>query len=60
VSLARFDRIGWMTSEDDLWPIVEHLAVVPHIRLLGRGTERRLVRLDPRSYGSGLYGAPPH
>ncbi|HET8567371.1 MAG TPA: hypothetical protein VFM93_00105 [Candidatus Limnocylindria bacterium] len=60
VSLARFDRIGWMTSEDDLWPIVDHLARIPHIPLLPPGTDRRLVRLDPRSYRSGLVGAPPH
>jgi hypothetical protein len=60
VSLARFDRIAWMTAEDDLWPIVEHLAAVPHVRLMDRSAERRLPRLDRRSYGAGLYGAPPH
>ena len=60
VDLARFDRIGWMTAEDDLWPIVEHLAAIPHVRLLDRVTERALPRLDPRSYASGLHGAPPH
>src|SRR5438477_12650417 len=58
VSLARFDRIGWMTSEDDLWPITEHLAAVRHYRLLPPGAERGLPRLDKRSYAAGLYGAP--
>ena len=60
VDLTRFDRISWMTSEDDLWPIVEHLAEVPHVRLLDRVTERALPPLDERSYRSGLHGAPPH
>ena len=58
VSLARFDRIGWMTSEEDLWPITEHLAEVAHADLLPKGAERRLPRLDRRSYGSGVFGAP--
>ncbi len=58
VSLARFDRIGWMTSQDDLWPIVDHLARVPHIRLLRDGADRRLPFVDKRSYGAGLHRAP--
>lgn len=60
VSLARFDRIGWMTSEEDLWPITDHLAAVPHVPLVGREADRRLPRLDPRSYAAGLHGAPGH
>ncbi len=60
VSLARFDPIGWMTSEDDLWPITDHLAAVGHVQLLPRGAERRLARLDERSYAAGLHGAPEH
>ena len=60
VSLARFDRIGWMTAEDDLWPVVEHLGEVGHTRLFPPAAARRLVRLDKRSYDAGLHGAPPH
>ena len=60
VSLARFDRIGWMTAEEELWPVVEHLAEISHIRLIPTAVERRLARLDRRSYQAGLYGAPPH
>ena len=59
VSLARFDPIGWMTAEADLWPIVEHLDRIPHIRLV-EGATRRLPPLDRRSYDAGLHGAPPH
>ena len=60
VSLARFDRIGWMTAEDDLWPVVEHLSVISHTPLIPAAAARRLARLDRRSYQAGLYGAPPH
>jgi len=60
VSLARFDRIGWMTAEEDLWPVVEHLSVISHTSLIPAATARRLARLDQRSYQAGLHGAPPH
>ena len=59
-SLARFDRIGWMTAEEDLWPVVEHLAVISHTPLIPAAAARRLARLDRRSYQAGLHGAPPH
>jgi hypothetical protein len=58
ISLAQFDRIGWMTTEDDLWPIVEHLDRVGHRKVVPPATARRLRRLDRRSYDSGLHGAP--
>lgn len=60
LSLARFDRISWMTSEEDLWPIVEHLAVVAHSTIIPPSVARRLPRLDERSYRSGILGAPGH
>lgn len=60
VSLARFDRIGWMTAEEDLWPVVEHLSVISHTPLIPAAAARRLARLDERSYQAGLHGAPPH
>lgn len=58
VSLARFDRIGWMTAEHDLWEINDHLVRLAHARLLPRGTSPRLARLDRRTFEAGLYGAP--
>jgi len=60
VSLARFDRIGWMTTEEELWPVVEHLAVIGHTPLMPAAAARRLARVDRRSYQAGLHGAPPH
>lgn len=59
-SLARFDPIGWMTAEEDLWPITEYLVGAPHARLIPPATARRLPRLDRRSYDSGLLGSPKH
>ena len=58
MSLARFDRIGWMTGEDDLWPVIRHLERVPHVPLITPAMTRRLPRLDRRSYEAGLQGAP--
>ena len=60
VSLARFDRISWMTAEEDLWPVVEHLTEIGHTKLFPPAAGRRLARLDKRSYDAGLHGAPPH
>jgi len=57
VSLAPFDRIGWMTSEEDLWPILERLVVAPHGDLVPRASARRLPDLDRRSYDAGLHRA---
>src|ERR1051326_7843800 len=56
VNLARFDRIGWMTAESELWAIPEHLAVIPHRPLLGPRMERRLARMDRRLYEAGMLG----
>jgi hypothetical protein len=58
LSLARFDRAHphWETTEDDLWFVAEHLARVPHARLLTRPMEHRLGRVDRRSLEAGLVG----
>lgn len=57
VSLARWDRIGWMTAEEDLWTISDWLFAIPHRPLLPTGLERRLNRVDKRLYAAGLVGA---
>ncbi len=56
VDLARFDRRGWMTSEQDLWYIAEHLCRIPHRRLLTRALERRLAPVEPVLFEAGLVG----
>jgi len=60
LSLARFDRIGWMTAEEDLWPVVEHLVVARHTPLVGPRVAKRLSRVDKRSFQAGVLGAPKH
>jgi hypothetical protein len=56
VNLSRFDCISWMTAEDDLWPINEHLAGIPHVPLLRDMSRRRLARVDDRLFAAGLAG----
>jgi hypothetical protein len=56
VNLARFDRIEWMTTEQELWAIPDHLLAIPHTPLLRRGLERRLARVDQRLFAAGLVG----
>jgi hypothetical protein len=56
VNLRKYDRHGWMTTEDELWYIVEDLFDLPHTRLLTPKQEKVLVRLDPRSFRAGLLG----
>lgn len=60
VSLVPFDRIAWMTSEADLWPVLDHLVALRHATLVPRRIAEHLPRLDRRSYEAGLHGAPPH
>jgi hypothetical protein len=56
VNLARFDRQHWMTTEKPVWFIVDHLFAIPHFRLLKPGMEKRLHRLDDRSFRAGCLG----
>lgn len=56
VNLARFDRIGWMTSEEDVWAIPEHLVTIAHTPLLSREQERSLSRMDARLMEAGQVG----
>jgi hypothetical protein len=56
VSLVRFDRIHWMTSEEDLWPISDHLVAIPHVPLFARGVTHGLGRVDQRLAAAGMLG----
>lgn len=58
VNLARFDPLHWMTSDDDLWPIAEHLERIPHVALLPPGVARRLAPVDRRLKTAGLLEHP--
>jgi hypothetical protein len=56
VNLAGFDQLNWMTAEEDLWPICEHLVEIPHLPLLQGGSGRRLNRVDARLFAAGHVG----
>lgn len=56
VNLSRFDRLDWMTTEEDLWAIPEYLADIPHQRLLPGRIERRFSPVDRRMFEAGLVG----
>ncbi len=36
VDLSKFDKKGWMTAEEDVWYIPEHLCDVPHKNILNK------------------------
>jgi hypothetical protein len=57
VNLRRFDRIDWMTAEQDLWPISDYLFSIPHKHLLTAGSVRNLNRMDARLMAAGKVGA---
>jgi hypothetical protein len=56
VNLSRFDRLDWMTSEEDLWEIPQYLEEIPHRRLLPPAIERGLFTVDRRMFEAGLVG----
>lgn len=58
VNLARFDRLQWMTSEQDLWPLAEHLERIPHVQLLPPSVAKRLNPLDSRLKMAGTLYHP--
>jgi hypothetical protein len=56
VNLRRFDRIDWMTTEDEVWEIPNHLCDIPHTRILTPAMQRRLSPMDRVLYRAGRYG----
>ena len=56
VDLKRFDKIGWMTSAEDVWAIPEYLVDIYHTSLLTPAQERSLTRMDARLMAAGQVG----
>jgi hypothetical protein len=56
VNLQRFDSIGWMTAEEELWAVPEYLCTIPHTPLLKAPLIARLGRVDDRLFAAGLVG----
>ena len=57
VNMARFDRMHWMTAEEDLWDIGDCLCALPHWPVMTPAMIRRLRPVDRRLYEAGLIGA---
>src|SRR5215470_15003100 len=57
VNLKRFDRINWMTTEEDLWELCEYFCDTPHSRVMPPQAERKRRRMDRRLYEAGMVGA---
>ncbi|HWR13231.1 MAG TPA: hypothetical protein VN577_00270 [Terriglobales bacterium] len=60
VDLSRFDRLNWMTTDQPVWFIAEHLCHVKHTPLITPLQEKRLTRLDRRAHAAGLTGYTKH
>jgi hypothetical protein len=56
VNLRRFDAMGWMTSEEDVWAVPEYLTTISHTPLLRAGLVPSLGRVDDRLFAAGLIG----
>ena len=56
VDLTRFDKRGWMTSEEPIWFIAEYLCEVAHRPLLTPAQARQLTRVDARTRTGEMAG----
>jgi hypothetical protein len=56
LDLGRFDAIGWMTAEEDLWPMSEYLLALRHYPILTAAMVRNLRKVDRRLYEAGKVG----
>ena len=54
--VRRFDRIGWMTAEEDVWAVPEYLCTIRHTPVMPLRLERHLSRVDARLFSAGLLG----
>lgn len=62
IDLSRFDRLSWMTREDDVWEVPEYLCRVRHYPLLSRAQLAELRRADAIEIEAGMrveWPAPP-
>ena len=56
LNLARFDKMGWMTAEEDLWELNDALLPIRHWAILTPAMERSLRKVDRRLYEAGKLG----
>jgi hypothetical protein len=60
VNLTPLDAKHWMTSEDDVWCVVDKLIAAKHYPLFPDKVARSLPRLDRRSFEAGMHGRVEH
>jgi hypothetical protein len=60
VNLKRLDGLHWMTSEEDVWCVPEHLIAARHYPLFPYKVASALPRLDRRSFEAGMHGWTKH
>ena len=56
VDLAQFDERGWMTAEENLWYIPEHLCYIKHHRLWTPAQQKALGPVSRVVFDAGLVG----
>jgi hypothetical protein len=49
-NLKYFDRQNWMTTEEPVWFVAQHLFTIRHFPLLKKGMEKSLTRVDDRLF----------
>ncbi|HEY3661809.1 MAG TPA: hypothetical protein VGL24_01505 [Chthoniobacterales bacterium] len=56
VNLTQFDPYHWMTSDQDVWVVPNHLCEIPHKPLLTPSQIKGLTRVDPRTIQGEITG----
>jgi len=56
LNLKSFDKINWMTSDDNLEVIADKLDTIRHVPLIKPRMVQRLSPVDKRSYEAGMHG----
>lgn len=60
VNLARFDPVGWMTADRDVWEIPNHLCDISHTPIFPPRLASGLAKMDQRLYKAGRCGMLAH
>lgn len=56
VDLSRFDKLNWMTTDEEVWFIPDYLCDIPHKPLLTSTMSRQLTRVDKRTVRAEMPG----
>ena len=57
INLAQFDRLNWISTDEELWPIPDYLCGLEHTPLLPAAAGSRIrYRMDRRLYDAGRLG----